>query len=160
MPTSGLYPLVSSEDATELECSLLSAEGRWQLRWEYVAVSRGNPTTNGEIEDVLEYVRYHGSSVSNVERLHLQVTPGQIVSIPYPVTGNSKKESSIQMAHLQVNITERTTNSRQQIANRPGGSRSIPELDLIVERAVRAWWHIEESPCPGDTFVRELALVW
>ena len=61
--------------------------------------------------------------------------------------------------HLQVHVTERTANSRQQVPNRLGGSRSIPKLDLIIERAVSTGRHIEESLCSGDGFARELALV-
>jgi hypothetical protein len=61
--------------------------------------------------------------------------------------------------HLQVYVTERPTDCRQQIANRPSRSRSISELNLIVERAVRAWWHVEESLRAGNGFARELTLV-
>ena len=60
---------------------------------------------------------------------------------------------------LQVNIAERTLHSRQQIANRPSRSSSIAKLNLIIERAVRAGWHVKESLRPGDSFARELALV-
>ena len=61
--------------------------------------------------------------------------------------------------HLQVNITEWTLHSRQQIANRPSRSSSISKLNLIIERAVRAGWHVKESLRAGDGFARELALV-
>ena len=60
--------------------------------------------------------------------------------------------------HLQVNVTERTADSRQQIPNWPGGPCSISELDLIIKRAVSAWWHIEESLRACNSFARELAL--
>jgi hypothetical protein len=61
--------------------------------------------------------------------------------------------------HLQVHIAERTTDSRQQITNWPGGPCSISELDLIIERAVRTWWRVQESLCSGDGFACELAFV-
>lgn len=61
--------------------------------------------------------------------------------------------------YLQVYVTERTANSRQQIANRPSRSRSKPELDLIIERAIGAGWHIQESLRTGNSFARELALI-
>lgn len=60
---------------------------------------------------------------------------------------------------LQVNIAERTLHSRQQIANRPSRTSSISKLNLIIERAVRTGWHVKESLRPGNSFVRELALV-
>ena len=61
--------------------------------------------------------------------------------------------------HLQVNITEWTLHSRQQIANRPSRSSSITELDLIIKRAVRARRLVKESLRSSDGFARELALV-
>jgi len=62
--------------------------------------------------------------------------------------------------HLQVHIAERTADSRQQVANRSGGSRSISELDLIIECTVCTWWLVQESLRSGDGIARELALVW
>ena len=61
--------------------------------------------------------------------------------------------------HLQVNVAERTLHSRKQIANRPSRSSSISELDLIIERAISARWHVEESLRAGDGVARELALL-
>ena len=60
---------------------------------------------------------------------------------------------------LHVYVTERTADSRQQIANRPGGSSSISELNLIIEGAVSARWRVEESLRSGDSVARVLALV-
>ena len=61
--------------------------------------------------------------------------------------------------YLQVNITERTTDSRQQIANRPGRSCSISKLDLVIERAVSTGRHVEEGLRAGNGFACKLTLV-